>query len=214
MQLTLYVAIRQVTTSAAFIHILKWYFPLLVCWWIFLLQLCRWLFLLQLCSYRNAKVYRIKCRWLSRRCKTCISQAAILLVGLTSRGKYQWGKNYAVQTRIKELILLSQKNFFKLKNSRFVCTLFILKCFILSMDLFFLSINWLFPEVRSQSLHLSRSQDGYVFNAKLLIQPYVFNAKLLIQSLEWLFYNFSEAHHFTDHAKNNWENPFCNMQNL
>ena len=130
MQLTLYMVIRQVTTSAAFIQILKWYFLLLVCWWIFLLQLCRWLFLLQLCSYRDAKVYRIKCGWLSRRYKTCISQTAILLVGLTSRGKYQWGKNYAVQTRIKELILLSQKSFFKLKNSRFVCTLFILKCFI------------------------------------------------------------------------------------
>ena len=30
--------------------------------------------------------------------------------------------------------------------------------------------------------------------------------KLLIQSLEWLFHNFSETHHFTNHAKNSWEN--------
>ena len=36
----------------------------------------------------------------------------------------------------------------------------------------------------------------------------------LIQSFEWLFHNFSETHHFTDHAKNNWENPFWNMRNL
>ena len=38
--------------------------------------------------------------------------------------------------------------------------------------------------------------------------------KLLVQSLEWLFHNFRETHHFTDHAKNNRENPFCNMQTL
>ena len=25
---------------------------------------------------------------------------------------------------------------------------------------------------------------------------------------------FSETHHFTDHAKNNWENPFCNIRTL
>ena len=36
--------------------------------------------------------------------------------------------------------------------------------------------------------------------------------KLLIQSLEWLFHNFSETHHFTDHTKNNWENPFFNRR--
>ena len=38
--------------------------------------------------------------------------------------------------------------------------------------------------------------------------------KLLIQSLEWLFHNFSETHHFTDHLKDNRENPFCNMWTL
>ena len=36
--------------------------------------------------------------------------------------------------------------------------------------------------------------------------------KLLIQSLEWLFHNFSKTHHFTDHTKNNWENPFFNRR--
>ena len=46
--------------------------------------------------------------------------------------------------------------------------------------------------------------------AKILLRM----GKLLIQSLEWLFHNFSETHHFTDHAKNKWENPFCNMRNL
>ena len=29
-----------------------------------------------------------------------------------------------------------------------------------------------------------------------------------------VIYNFSETHYFTDHEKNNWENPFCNMRNL
>ena len=40
------------------------------------------------------------------------------------------------------------------------------------------------------------------------------DGKLLIQSLEWLFHNFSETHHFTDHAKNNCEKSLCNMRNL
>ena len=31
--------------------------------------------------------------------------------------------------------------------------------------------------------------------------------KLLIQSLEWLFHNFSETHHFTDHAKTTGKIP-------
>ena len=39
-------------------------------------------------------------------------------------------------------------------------------------------------------------------------------AKLLIQSLKWLFHNFSETHHFTDHLKDNWKNAFCNMRTL
>ena len=54
-----------------------------------------------------------------------------------------------------------------------------------------------------------------------LVQPRLYqytsrfhNRKLLIQSLEWLFHNFSETHHFTDHAKNSRENPFCNMRNF
>ena len=46
--------------------------------------------------------------------------------------------------------------------------------------------------------------------SRLASQLYLNKGKLLIQSLEWLFHNFSETHHFTDHAKNNWENPFCN----
>ena len=58
-------------------------------------------------------------------------------------------------------------------------------------------------------------QDFTIFSLSLIIQlPAVNEGKLLIQSLRWLFHNFSEAHHFTDHAKNNWKNPFCNMQKL
>ena len=38
--------------------------------------------------------------------------------------------------------------------------------------------------------------------------------KLLIQYIGWLFHNFSETRHFTDHVKDNWENPFCNMGTL
>ena len=59
---------------------------------------------------RDAKVHWFKFGWLSRHYKAFISQTAILPVGLTSRGKYHWGENYAAQTRIKELILLSQKS--------------------------------------------------------------------------------------------------------
>ena len=42
----------------------------------------------------------------------------------------------------------------------------------------------------------------------------IFLGKLLIQSLEWLVNNFSETHHFTDHVKDNWENPFSNVRTL
>ena len=38
--------------------------------------------------------------------------------------------------------------------------------------------------------------------------------KLLIQYIGWFFHNFSETRHFTDHVKDNWENPFCNMRTL
>ena len=55
---------------------------------------------------RDAKVHLIKCGWLSRQYKTFLSETAIFPVDLTSSGKYHWGENYAVQTHVKELILL------------------------------------------------------------------------------------------------------------
>ena len=41
MQLTLSMAIMLVTTSVAFMQVLRWYFLILICWWIFQLQLRR-----------------------------------------------------------------------------------------------------------------------------------------------------------------------------
>ena len=87
------------------------------------------------------------------------SQVAILLVGLTSLGKYHSGENYAVQTHTKELILLSQKSLLKLKNPRLVYTLFILKCFIYQWTATFLtSAIWF---VRIYVIQNSSRKNGY-----------------------------------------------------
>ena len=52
------------------------------------------------------------------------------------------------------------------------------------------------------------------FLNKLFIKKDLNFGKSFIQSLEWLFHSFSKTHHFTDHAKKNWKNPFCNMRTL
>ena len=70
----------------------------------------------------------------------------LFYLGLTSRVK-----NYAAQSRIKELII-SQKSS-GVNKSKTCITIIYTKMFHIQKDFFFLNINWPAAEVGSQSLH-------------------------------------------------------------